>query len=69
MNVVAPGPVYTNMLNIIPQDRQIELKQAAINQRFAHPEEVAEVIYWLANECPEHVNGVCVDINSGAYLR
>lgn len=69
VNAVAPGPVETDLLKMIPKERKDELKRATYLGRFAKPEEVAEVIYWLATDCPEYVNGICIDVNNGAFAR
>jgi len=69
INAVAPGPVETNMLAVIPEARKAAIKQIVFTGRFAKPEEVASAIVWLATESPEYVNGTCMDINDGAYVR
>lgn len=69
INAVAAGPVETDMLNVIPEDRKKAIKSMVYSNRFARPEEVAAVMVWLATECPEYINGTCVDINNGAFPR
>ena len=69
VNAVAPGPVETDLLKTIPKERKEGLKKLVYTGRFAKPEEVAETIYWLATDCPEYINGICVDINNGAFPR
>lgn len=69
VNAVAAGPVETDMLDIIPEPRKKEIKSAVYTKRFAYPEEVSDTIYWLATECPEYINGTCIDINNGAFPR
>ncbi len=69
INAVAAGPVETEMLNIIPEQRKKDIKKAVHTGRFAYPCEVANTIYWLATECPEYINGTCLDINNGAFPR
>lgn len=68
-NCVAAGPVETGMLDKIPDARQKAMKSAAILGRFANPSDVADVMAWLAIDSPDYVNGVCIDINNGTYLR
>lgn len=68
-NCVAAGPVETGMLDKIPDARQQALKSAAILGRFAKPSDVADVMAWLAIDSPDYVNGVCIDINNGTYMR
>ncbi len=69
INAVAAGPVETDMLDVIPEPRKKEIKSAVYTKRFAYPEEVSNTIYWLATECPEYINGTCIDINNGAFPR
>ena len=69
INAVVPGPVETDMLKVIPEDRKKAIKNMVYTGRFAKPEEVANAIVWLATECPEYVNGTCLDINNGAFPR
>ncbi len=69
INAVAPGPVETNMLNVIPEPRKKAVKAAAYLNRFAMAAEVAETIYWLATKSPEYINGTCIDINNGINHR
>jgi 3-oxoacyl-[acyl-carrier protein] reductase len=68
-NCVAAGPVETDMLDKIANERQKTLKSAAILGRFAKPSDVADVMTWLAIESPAYVNGVCIDVNNGTYMR
>lgn len=68
-NCVAAGPVETDMLSKIPDARQKTLKSAAILGRFANPSDVADVMAWLAIDSPDYVNGVCIDVNNGTYMR
>lgn len=70
VNAVAPGPVDTDMLKEkIPPERVEMLKNNSALKRIAKPEEIARTIYWLATDAAEYINGVCIDINNGAYLR
>lgn len=69
INAVAPGPVETDMLHVIPEDRKKAILNAVYTGRFARPEEVAKAIVWLATESPEYINGTCLDINNGAFPR
>ncbi len=69
VNAVAAGPVETEMLNIIPEPRKKAIKSAVYTGRFAYPEEVANTMFWLATDCPEYINGTCIDINNGAFPR
>ena len=69
INAVAPSPVETDMLEMIPIERREAFSKTVVAKRFAHADEVAKVIFWLATESPEYVNGTTIDINSGSYPR
>lgn len=69
INAVAPGPAETEMMKVIPEQRKKEIKSSVYLDRFVKPEEVAKAIYWLATDCPEYINGTCIDINNGAFPR
>lgn len=68
-NSVAPGPVETDMMKNIPQDRKDRLKAATIGQRFCLAEEVAETVSWLATDAPAFINGDVIDMNNGTNYR
>jgi 3-oxoacyl-[acyl-carrier protein] reductase len=69
INAVAPGPVNTDMLNLIPEVRKEVMKSSTYLNRFAEANEIAKTVYWLATECPEYINGTCIDINNGIFPR
>ncbi|MBM9616467.1 SDR family oxidoreductase [Desulfobulbus rhabdoformis] len=69
VNAVAPGPAETEMLATIPEPRKRAIKSAVYTGRFAYPQEVARAMFWLATDCPEYINGTCIDINNGAFPR
>lgn len=69
INAVAPGPIATDMLHSIPEARKKAIKAAVYTGRFGNPEEVAEAMFWLATDCPEYINGTCIDINNGSFPR
>lgn len=69
VNCVAPGPVETEMLSIIPEDRKKQLMENTYLNSFAKPEDIAKTIFWLATESPSYINGTCIDINNGAFPR
>ena len=70
VNCVAPGPVEdTIMFTKIPLSRRDQLLNSTIGHQFAKSLDVASVVYWLATEAPIYLNGVCIDLNNGAFLR
>lgn len=69
VNAVAPGPVATAMLESIPEARKAAIKATVHSGRFAEPDEIAEAIVWLSTDSPAYINGICLDINDGAFPR
>jgi NAD(P)-dependent dehydrogenase (short-subunit alcohol dehydrogenase family) len=69
VNAVAPGPTKTAMFDQLPQSRIDEFNRLVLARRFAEPDEIAQVIEWLALDAPEYVNGACIDAASGGYFR
>ena len=69
INAVAPSPVETDMLEMIPLARREAFLKTVVTKRFAHADEVAKTILWLATESPEYINGTTIDINSGSFPR
>lgn len=68
VNCVAPSPTETDMQKDNSEERKASLKNSATG-RFATAEEVAKTIVWLATDCPEYINGTCIDINNCSYPR
>lgn len=68
-NSVAPGPVETDMMKNIPQERKNRLMAATISQRFCLAEEVAKTVSWLATDAPAFINGDVIDMNNGTNYR
>lgn len=69
VNCVAPSPTETDMQKDNSEERKNEFKKTVATGRFAEPEEVAKAIVWLATDCPEYINGVCIDINNCSFPR
>jgi len=69
INAVASSAVDTDMLETIPKPRQEQMLGAVYTHRFARPREVAEAMVWLATDCPEYINGTCLDVNNGFFPR
>ena len=69
INAVAPGPVETDMMQYIPEARKEAILKSVYSGRFAQTFEIAQTILWLATDSPSYINGICVDINNGAFPR
>lgn len=65
VNAVAPGWVETPMNESLTKEyKQEEIKKIIMN-RFATPEEIAEVIYFLASDKASYINGAVIVVDGG----
>ena len=68
INAVAPGNVNTDMFNIISEDeRKTELSKIGLG-RVAEPEEIANVVLFLASDLASYITGEVIKVNGGLVL-
>lgn len=65
VNVVAPGPVETDMTAVLGEDRLRALTDAVPLGRMATPDEIAGVITFLASEDAAYITGAVVPVDGG----
>jgi 3-oxoacyl-[acyl-carrier protein] reductase len=65
-NVVAPGGVTTPMIEKLSAQAKETLLQSVPLRRFCEPEEVARVVFFLAGEAPDYLNGSVIVLDGGA---
>ena len=65
INVVAPGPVATDMTAALGDDRMKELTEAVPLQRVATPEEIAGVVAFLAGPDAAYITGAVIPVDGG----
>ena len=66
VNVVAPGPIETDMLSSLPMDASL-IKSAIPMGRVGKPEEVARVIRFLCSDDASYITGQVIAINGGMF--
>lgn len=64
VNAVAPGFIRTDMTESLNED---ELKKLIPSGRFGEPDEVAELVGFLASPAAAYITGEVISINGGLY--
>jgi NAD(P)-dependent dehydrogenase (short-subunit alcohol dehydrogenase family) len=65
VNVVAPGPVATDMTGSLSDDRLADLTNMVPLQRVAEPEEIAGVVAFLASPDAAYITGAVIPVDGG----
>ncbi len=65
VNVVAPGPVATDMTAALGDDRMSELTAMVPLQRVAQPAEIAGVVAFLASDDAAYITGAVIPVDGG----
>jgi 3-oxoacyl-[acyl-carrier protein] reductase len=64
-NVVAPGPVRTDMMAALTEDQRGKMVANVPLGRMAEPEEVAEVVAFLASAGAAYISGAVIPVDGG----
>ena len=68
-NLVEPGFVKTDMTAVLGEDMLEAAKGSVPLNRLAEPEEVAELVAWIASEKSSYITGETIQINGGLYMK
>ncbi|MDZ4826648.1 MAG: 3-oxoacyl-[acyl-carrier-protein] reductase [Actinomycetota bacterium] len=64
-NVVAPGPIVTEMTDEMPQEWKAQIEATVPLQRFGTAEECAAVVTFLCSDSAGYVTGALVPVDGG----
>jgi NAD(P)-dependent dehydrogenase (short-subunit alcohol dehydrogenase family) len=69
VNCIAPGPVDTEMINRFGADVIEDLLQSVPLKEFATPDDVANLVFFLASDAAKHITGVTISLSGGLVLH
>jgi 3-oxoacyl-[acyl-carrier protein] reductase len=64
-NAVAPGFIKTKMTEALPEEIRKKMLEAIPLARFGEPEDVADVVLFLASDASSYVTGQVISICGG----
>jgi 3-oxoacyl-[acyl-carrier protein] reductase len=68
-NVVAPGYVETELTGVLPEKIKEQILDQVPVGRFGEPEEIAEVVAFLAGERAAYVTGQTIAVDGGIVMQ
>jgi 3-oxoacyl-[acyl-carrier protein] reductase len=68
VNVVAPGPILTDMLDALGEERQAQFAEAVPLGRIGSPDEVAATVRFLASEQSGYITGAVIPVDGGLSM-
>ena len=68
-NVIAPGPVKTNMIDELTEQQRENIPAAVPLGRFAEPEEIAATVAFLASDQAGFITGAIIPVDGGIGMN
>ena len=69
VNAIAPSWIETEMNSELPKKYLQEEKEKILLKRFAEPEEIADLVLFLASDKARYIDGEVIRIDGGIGLR
>lgn len=67
-NAIAPGYILTDMVKTVPEHLLQQFANQTMLKRLGEPQEVAEVIAFLASDAASYITGTVIEVNGGMRL-
>ena len=67
-NVVAPGYIDTAMTGALSDEVKAEYLSMIPARRFGRPEEIAEVVRWVASDAAAYISGAVIPVDGGLVM-
>ncbi len=68
VNAIAPGYIMTDILKTVPQELLDEFAKLTMLKRLGQPEEIANVVLFLASDDASYITGQTINANGGMRL-
>jgi 3-oxoacyl-[acyl-carrier protein] reductase len=68
VNAIAPGPIDTPMLNRFDDAQKAALQQSLPLQELGTPDDVANLVFFLASDAAKHITGITISLSGGLVM-
>lgn len=69
VNAICPGSIHTDLTRALFDSRESEILEAIPLARMGTPEDIAEVVAFLATVTPNFITGEVIDVDGGQYVN